>query len=81
MVDKTEIKDFFYKREGEATLSTPLGSLQTVIWSSRRPNSDRVIHVWYAPALGFVPVQATRTLGSKLEWTMKIQTVDRPAIH
>jgi hypothetical protein len=42
-----------------STLSTSLGSLQIVIWSSRRPNSDRIIHVWYAPPLGFAPMLAT----------------------
>ena len=64
-----------------STLSTSLGSLQIVIWSSRRPNSDRIIHVWYAPALGFAPMLATHTLGSTLEWIMNIQKFDRPAIH
>ena len=78
MADKGELKDYLYQREGEATLTTPLGKLPTVIWSSHRPNSDRITRVWYAPSLGFTPVQASRTRGSKLEWTMKIQKLDRP---
>jgi Protein of unknown function (DUF3108) len=78
MADKNELKDYVYQPEGEATLATPLGKLPTVIWSSHRPNSDRITRVWYAPSLGFIPVQALRTRGSKLEWTMKIQKLDRP---
>jgi hypothetical protein len=79
MADKSELKDYLYQREGEATLVTPIGKLQTVIWSSHRPNSDRITRVWYAPSLGFTPVQAARTRGGKLEWTMKIQKLDRAA--
>lgn len=77
MADKTEIKDYVYAFDGTATLSTPLGRIPTVIWSSRRPTSDRVTRVWYAPSLGFTPLQAARTRAGKLEWTMKIQRLDR----
>jgi hypothetical protein len=78
MVDKDQVKDFVYRREGEAVLATQLGTLPTVIWSSSRPDSDRVIRVWYAPSLGFTPLQAARTSGGKLEWTMTIKKLDRP---
>ncbi len=79
MADKTEIKDYVYAYDGEATLSTPLGRIPTVIWSSHRPNSDRLTRIWYAPSLGFAPLQAARTRAGKLEWTMKIQKLDRNA--
>ena len=78
MADKDQIKDYIYQRDGEATLNTPLGAVPTVIWSSHRPNSDRITRIWYAPSLGFTPLQAARTRGGKLEWTMKIQKLDRP---
>ena len=78
MADKDQIKDYLYQRDGEATLITPLGAVPTVIWSSHRPDSDRITRVWYAPSLGFTPLQAARTRGGKLEWTMKIQKLDRP---
>ncbi len=78
MADKDQIKDYIYQRDGEATLNTPLGAVPTVIWSSHRPDSDRITRVWYAPSLGFTPLQAARTRGGKLEWTMKIQKLDRP---
>ena len=78
MADKDQIKDYIYQRDGEATLNTPFGAVPTVMWSSHRPNSDRITRVWYAPSLGFTPLQAARTRGGKLEWTMKIQKLDRP---
>jgi hypothetical protein len=78
MIDKNEIKDYVYAPEGTATLRTALGELDTVIWSSHRPDSDRVTRMWYAPSLGFIPVRAERTRGSKLEWGMAIRALRRP---
>ena len=33
--------------------------------------------MWFAPSLGFVPVQAERTRDGKLEIAMRIKSVDR----
>ncbi|MFM8516437.1 MAG: hypothetical protein ACKODA_00935, partial [Nevskiaceae bacterium] len=51
--------------------------LDTVVWSSHRPSSDRVTRVWYAPSLGFLPVQAERKRGDRLEWSMRLKTYRR----
>lgn len=77
LIDKDEIKQYEYAGEGAARIRTALGELDTVIWSSRRPGSDRVTRVWYAPSLGFVPVQAERRRGGKLEWQMRITRMGR----
>ena len=75
ILDKDEIKDFIYTQEGTAKLRTSLGQLDTVIVASRRVGNDRVLRMWFAPALGFVPVQAERYRGDKLEFAMKIKTL------
>ncbi len=67
------IKDFEYTREGTARIRTELGELDTVVVTSRRPGGDRVLRMWFAPSLGYVPVQAERTRGGKLEFAMRIQ--------
>ena len=77
LIDKDEIKEYLYVDEGRATLRTVAGELDTVVWSSRRPNSDRVTRVWYAPSLGFLPVQAERKRGDRLEWSMRLKTYRR----
>lgn len=77
MVDKWKIKDYEYRSEGAARLRTAAGELDTVIWSSRRPGSDRLTRVWYAPALGFTPVRAERTRGGKTEVTMTLRSLAR----
>jgi hypothetical protein len=77
LVDKNRIKDYLYSNDGTARLETALGPLETVIWSSRRPGSDRVTRVWHAPSLGYAPVKAERRDGDKLEWSMRLVALRR----
>jgi len=77
ILDKDEIKEFEYVREGPARLRTALGEFDTVVVSSRRAGSDRTLRMWFAPSLGFVPVQAERFRGGKLEFAMRIKTLKR----
>jgi hypothetical protein len=77
IVDKDEVKDFIYTQEGPANIRTALGQLATVIVSSQRSGSNRVLRMWFAPSLGFVPVQAERTRDGKLEFAMRIKTLRR----
>lgn len=77
IVDKDELKDFIYAREGTSSLRTAIGQLDTVIVSSRRAGNDRILRMWFAPALGFVPVQAERSRDGKLEFAMRIKALKR----
>jgi uncharacterized protein DUF3108 len=77
IVDKDEMKDFIYRNEGTASIRTALGQLDTVIVSSRRNGNDRILRMWCAPALGFVPVQAERSRNGKLEFAMRIKSLKR----
>jgi hypothetical protein len=77
LIDKDEVKEYVYVDEGRATLRTVAGEVDTVVWSSHRPNSDRVTRVWYAPSLGFLPVQAERKRGDRLEWSMRLKSYRR----
>ncbi|MCC6172744.1 MAG: DUF3108 domain-containing protein [Gammaproteobacteria bacterium] len=77
LVDKDRIKDYVYESEGSARLQTVLGPLDTVIWASHRPDSDRVTRVWYAPSLGHVPVRAERRRGGRVEWSMRLVSLSR----
>lgn len=77
ILDKDQIKHFDYAEEGTAKLRTAIGELDTVIVSSQRPGNDRVLRMWFAPSLGFVPVQAERYRGDKLEFAMRIETLSQ----
>jgi hypothetical protein len=75
IVDKSRIKDYEYRAEGRALLRTAAGELDTVIWSSRRPGSDRVTRVWYAPSRGYAPVRAERLRGGSVEISMTLRSL------
>jgi Protein of unknown function (DUF3108) len=77
ILDNNQIKEFEYAEEGTAKLRTALGELDTVIVTSQRPGNDRVLRMWFAPSLGFIPVQAERYRGGKLEFAMRIKTLNR----
>jgi len=77
ILDKDAIKDFVYTEEGPARLRTALGELDTVVVSSRRVGNNRLLRMWFAPSLGFIPVQAERSRDGKLEFAMRIKTLKR----
>jgi hypothetical protein len=77
IIDKDELKDFIYTQEGTANIRTDLGRLDTIIVSSQRTGNSRILRMWFAPSLGFIPVQAERTRDGKLEFAMRIKTLKR----
>jgi hypothetical protein len=77
IIDKDQIKEFIYTEEGNARIRTDLGELDTVIVSSQQTGNNRILRMWFAPSLGFVPVQAERTRDGKLEFAMHIKSLDR----
>jgi len=76
IIDKDQLKEFDYAQEGTARIRTAIGELDTVIVTSQRPGNNRILRMWFAPSLGFVPVQAERSRDGKLEISMRIKSVD-----
>ena len=76
MLDGDKLKEYQLRQEGRAQIDTALGSLDTIIYTSQRAGGDRVTRTWVAPALGYLPVQAERTRGKKLEFTLRIIAVE-----
>ena len=74
LVDKDRIKEYNYTAVGEETLSTPIGEQRAVIFRSSRPGSTTGTYFWCAPALGFLPVKVERRDGSKVQWSMELET-------
>ena len=77
IIDKDKPKEFTYTQEGTASIGTALGQLDTVIVASRQTGNNRILRMWFAPSLGFVPVQAERTRDGKLEFAMHIKSLKR----
>ena len=77
ILDNDEIKEFTYTQEGPARIRTAMGELDTLVVSSRRTGNNRILRMWFAPSLGFAPVQAERTRDGKLEFAMRIKSLNR----
>lgn len=77
LVDADKIKEYELKREGTAQIETGLGTLDTVIYTSKRAGGDRLTRTWVAPVLGYLPVKAERIRKNKVEFTMMIESVDK----
>ena len=77
LFDHDIAKEYQYTREGTETVDTPLGRLDTVIYRSDRPDSDRVMRLWLAPSLGYLPVQGVRRRKGKVEFELYIRELKR----
>ncbi|MGH8260438.1 MAG: DUF3108 domain-containing protein, partial [Steroidobacteraceae bacterium] len=73
LFDKTETADYRYTREDKVQLDTALGRLETVVYRSDRPDSDRVMRFWLAPSLDWLPVQAERKRRGRTEFELRIR--------
>lgn len=78
LFDKDQAKEYFYTRERNETLNTPLGALDTVVYRSDRPGSDRVTRLWLAPKLNYLPLQAARSRKGSVDLSMRITGVSYP---
>lgn len=72
-----KLKDYELRQEGTAQVETALGTLDTVVYTSRRAGSDRMTRSWVAPTLGYLPVKAERIRKNKVEFTLRIESVDK----
>lgn len=74
-INKDAVREYDYSREGEETLDTSLGRLDTVVYASSHPGSPRTTRFWCAPSLGFIPVQVQQKRLDAVEWTMRIRSL------
>lgn len=72
-----KIGDYRYWTEGTQQVMTPWGQFEAEIWASQRNGSNRISKVWYAPALGYVPVQAVQYRKGNVEVQMKLVKLQR----
>jgi hypothetical protein len=72
-----KLKEYEMRQEGKTDIETALGTLDTIVYTSRRSGSDRMTRTWVAPALGYLPVKAERIRKGKVEFTLRIESVDK----
>jgi hypothetical protein len=74
IIDKDQLKEFIYTQEGNARIRTEIGELDTMVVTSQRAGNNRILRMWFAPSLGFLPVQAERSRDGKVEIAMRIKS-------
>jgi Protein of unknown function (DUF3108) len=74
IIDKDQLKEFMYTQEGNARIRTAIGELDTMVVTSQRAGNNRILRMWFAPSLGFLPVQAERSRDGKVEIAMRIKS-------
>ena len=77
LIDKDEVKEYQYTHEGHATLDTPAGKLETLIYTSQRKGASRLTRLWIAPSLGYLPVRAEQVRKRKRELQLTLQSAER----
>ena len=77
LLDKNSVREYRYTREGEESLSTALGKIDTVIFRSQKTGSPRVTRFWCAPQQGYIPVRVEQKKGDDVQWAMQVQSVKR----
>lgn len=77
MVNGDKTREYTYERGATEQLDTKLGKLETVIFQSTRPGSNRVSKVWHAPSLEYLPMRAEQIRKGKVETVMVLVGLER----
>lgn len=77
MINGNRAREYNYERGPNTQLETKLGTLDTVLYRSTRPGSDRVSKVWHAPSMEHVPVRAEQIRKGKIETVMELVAFQR----
>ncbi|MFO1408539.1 MAG: DUF3108 domain-containing protein [Steroidobacteraceae bacterium] len=77
ILNGAKLEQYRYWPEGRATVVTPYGQFETVVWASQRDGSKRVNKVWHAPSLGYVPVQAIQYNKGRPDVQLKLVSLER----
>jgi hypothetical protein len=77
LLSGNSVRQYHYAREGEETLTTPIGTIATIVYSSRKDYSPRVTRFWCAPSLGYIPLQVEQKRDDDVQWAMHVQKVKR----
>jgi hypothetical protein len=77
IIDKDQLKEFNYTLEGPARIRTEIGEIDTLVVASQRTGNSRILRMWFAPSLGYMPIQAERWRDGKLEIAIRIKKYTR----
>ena len=73
MLNTDEIDRFQYVRHEQTTLDTPLGKLQTILYTSHQAGSSKTTYLWLAPALHYMPARAEQRVKGHTQVSLEIR--------
>jgi hypothetical protein len=74
---KGKLELYQFVNEGRDTVTTPLGTFSTLVWSEVVENSDdKYIVLWLAPDLNYLPVQMVRYNKGKQEGIIQLRHLE-----
>ncbi len=77
LIDKDNVREYEFSRDGEATIKTAMGDVHTVVFKSQKKYSPRITRFWCAPDRGYIPMKVQQKKGDDVQWTMEIQSLTR----
>lgn len=77
MLNGDRTREYTYTKGATVPMDSPHGKLDTIIYESTRPKSDRLSKVWHAPSLGFAAVRVEQVRKGKTETVMTLVSYER----
>ena len=77
MINGDSIRHYTYTRGKSEPVQSKLGTLETVVYESTRPNSNRLSRVWHTPSLEYLPARAEQIRKGKVETVMTLIEVKK----
>ena len=77
LIDKNSVREYEFTSDGEATIKTPMGDVQTKVFKSQKKHSPRITRFWCAPDRGYVPMRVQQKKDEDVQWTLEIQSLKR----
>ena len=72
-----ELRKHNFKFEGEETINTRVGEINTVKYSQQREGSSRTTYIWFSTDHDFAPVELERVRNGKTFSTLKLTTLEQ----
>lgn len=79
IVERAELHTVTYERVGAERVETGAGEFDTEIYRRRREGSSRSSLSWFAPALGWLPVQIEQYKRDDRQATVRLKSLEMPA--
>jgi hypothetical protein len=76
-INGDSIRQYTYTRGNTESVPSKLGTMQTVLYESTRPNSNRLSRFWHVPALDYIPVRLEQVRKGKVETVMELTELTR----